>query len=281
MKNIDDMKKWAHALKELDNLPKRDDTAYKEKKKKEQTKGFFWMLLISPIGILIGLVLVWVDLYTPAAIPFGWLLGLILAGMSGILMIGAPIGLLVSASTSSPRYEVTSDDVYKPLGGLCWTLSLKGIDKTICQVGEMAPIYTSLILPSQRDKIGNFLKTIHTTLKNEVHTEKRFRYELVINQEQERQDEDKGVKIGEIKISLGVQVASLNSNKFEIKDVAKLAVAAIKSSQGDWYLVLPEYNEPEKMLDYFCVCSECKRKADPFVLKKIEDKQYCPTCAAL
>jgi len=67
-------------VKEVSKLPLRDDNLYKWRAVWKGCKA-----TLSGTGLVIlGLLMVFIDIYTPARIPFGWLLGLAAAGL-GVL----------------------------------------------------------------------------------------------------------------------------------------------------------------------------------------------------
>ena len=241
-------------LAECSQLPFRDDQPYKWR-----SVGKNFRYILFPLGItILGLILMYIDLYTPTRFPFGWLIGLGVAIVFGLLFI---LGLLVSLfMVIIPTYICSDEDVFDVFTKILQLLK-SGLDEAIVKVNELDDLSLQLILPSHRNRLVEFLKIIDEVVKSKGEQYQDVFYSgwsFWFPSSLKYNDNVLAMKVGSLSLSMSTE-----------KDFAsvKISVLAAKSDAGNWYLVLPDLNKPNRWIEYFseAEAAEAAQKATQII----------------
>ena len=240
-------KKWEKIIEEVAELPPRDDQVYKGRAIR---KGAFYTF-ISLVFTILGLLLIYIDIYTPARIPFGWLLGLFTAVVGGLFFIVSALGTIVI--TMKPTYVCDEYDVFDVVNKPLKVLG-SNVESAIRKVEQLDTLSRHLVLPSQRNKLGDLLRVINKTLngnldkyQNSTYPNLKVIYSIgtgfMATPSSYRSDNIVcGVAKVEIKLPHPTQSKKV--------PYAEITLAAVKSSNENWYLALPDLDTPGSWIKF-------------------------------
>jgi hypothetical protein len=231
---------WEAALEESSKLPHRDDQAYKSRAVWKFARYTLTCLVVA----ILGLLLAYIDIYTPARIPFGWLLGLFLAVVGGFCFFFCAIGTIVI--TIKPTYACDYTDVF---GVINKSINVLGedLDLAIKKVKGLDDLSLQLVLPSHRDKLESFLRVVDETLRNMMGPEQRpYKAKVFEATPSSRANDRVVVGVAEI------QLLKYEFGKQEPKKVpfANITLAAVKSNTENWYLTLPSLDNRASWINF-------------------------------
>lgn len=244
---------YEHVLKEVSQLPPRNDTLYKWRAVRKALFVTFLSFVLGVLGVVCGLVMVYIDIYTPARIPFGWLLGLLLFALCVLsLLLLAPTSIITIVMAIKPTYTCNHDDVFdvvksiKQLG-----LNFKTTIKDIKLLDDLS---LQLVLPSSRNKLEDFFRIIDKTLSDKLNQHQNPNFpNKKVSYSTKHEFQITTSSYSNDNIICGVAAIDVNVPQLgEPKKVpfAEITVAAVKSDSGNWYLALPDLKYPELWIKF-------------------------------
>jgi len=235
---------WDSILKEAHNLPYRNEKPYKKAELREQGKMIILGLVLLPGGLLLA----YVDIYTRAAIPFGWLLGLVGAVLGVLLLFFGPLILLF---TFMSGYSVAVDRLLHFIGIPFDCLGM-GAGEISRRIRGLKDFSLQLILPSSRTNLADFVLAIdkrigcrldpHYDQVKQANMDVRmcFGRTRILRSMPWRKDDNVQYLVAIIDVQNPQKGTSPKKCQY-----VEIILMAVKSKAGNWYLTLPNHTQAD------------------------------------
>ncbi len=236
---------WKCILKEAADLPFREDKLYQKAELQKMGLAIIVGLLLVPGGVLLAIV----DIYTSAAIPFGWLLGLCGAAVGALcLVFGTLMFVIVGLNRD---YKVTPSDLpdfvripFDSMGGAA--------DVMKQQAQKLPDSSWQLMLPNSRNLLADFMLVVGEIMGRQLdsycHQAKQRKADVrlcsggtsVLYKVPWCKNDAVQYLGATIDVKGPRQGASSGQRRY-----AEITLVAVKSDAGKWYLALPKADQAD------------------------------------
>jgi len=232
-------------LREAAQLPPRDDNVYKWR------AVWKWTIrtLLCLGGAVLGLTLAYIDLYTPARIPFGWLFGLFLTVFCGLVFL--LLLLITILILIKPTYICDADDIFDVVKSVKWLGS--NTKFAVKEIGRLDDLSLQLVLPSHRGKLKDFLLTIDNIFRGKSD---QYHNPYLARQKASYSISGFMAEYSTFKDNIMYGIASVEAEILysasppKKTEIAKVYVTAVKTGDGNWYLALPDLESPGSWIKF-------------------------------